>query len=221
MKVLLVDDHSLFLEGVRNFLLVNDIEVVGTAKNGVEALARIGVLQPELILMDVQMAECDGIEATRLIKAQYPHVKIVMLTASEDEDSLFSAIQAGAEGYLLKSMETEQFIGQLNRLKEGDMPLAPGLAKRLLQEFNSRRQTEDKNSTATEQQLSERQLTERQTQILQLLAEGLTYRVMAKRLVLKEVTIKYHIKEILTKLHLTNRTQLLMYASRMELNEDK
>lgn len=216
MKVLLVDDHTLFLEGIRNFLDVNDIEVVGTAKSGVEALNKIRMLQPNLILMDVQMAGCDGIEATRMIKAEYPDMKIVMLTASEDEDSLFAAIQAGAVGYLLKSMEPEQFIWQLNGLNEGDMPLAQGLAKRLLQEFNRRRQTENGNNAE-----SERQLTERQTEVLQLLTEGLTYRVMAQRLHLKESTIKYHIKEILTKLHLANRAQLLVYASRMVVNEDK
>ena len=216
MKVLLVDDHTLFLEGLRNFLKVNDINVVGTAKSGVEALAKIRTLQPDLILMDVQMVGCDGIEATRVIKAEYPDVKIVMLTASEDEDSLFAAIQAGAVGYLLKSMEGEHFLWQLNSLHEGDMPLAPCLAKRLLQSFTDRRQAQSANSAETEQHL-----TERQTEILQLLTEGLTYRVIAQRLDLKEATVKYHIKEILTKLHLTNRAQLLVFASRMGLNKDK
>jgi two-component system NarL family response regulator len=216
MKILLVDDHSLFLEGIRNFFDVNDIDVVGTAKSGAEALNKIESLRPTLILMDVQMAGCDGIEATRMIKAKYPDMKIVMLTASEDEDSLFAAIQAGAAGYLLKSMETEQFLWQLNSLNKGDMPLAPGLAKRLLQEFNRRRQSEAANSAETEQQL-----TERQTQILQLLTEGLTYRVIAQHLDLKEATIKYHIKEILSKLHLANRAQLLVYASQMGVNEEK
>ncbi len=216
MKVLLVDDHSLFLQGIRNFLDVNDIDVVGTAKSGIEALNQIELLGPNLILMDVQMAGCDGIQTTRMIKTKYPDMKIVMLTASEDGDSLFAAIQAGAVGYLLKNMEPEQFLRQLNSLNEGDMPLAPGLAKRLLQEFNRRRQTENENSVETEQQLTERQI-----EILQLLTEGLTYRLMAQRLDLKEATIKYHIREILAKLHLTNRAQLLVYASRMRLNEDK
>ena len=142
-------------------------------------------------------------------------MKIVMLTASEDGDSLFAAIQAGAVGYLLKNMEPKQFLWQLNSLHEGNMPLAPGLAKRILQEF-SRRQMENENNTEAEQQLTERQI-----EILQLLTEGLTYRVMAQRLALKEATVKYHIKEILTKLHLANRAQLLVYASRMRLNEDK
>ena len=143
-------------------------------------------------------------------------MKIVMLTASEDDDTIFAALQAGAVGYLLKNMEAEQFFWQLNSLNKGDMPLAPGLAKRLLQEFNHRRQVEAANSAATEPQL-----TARQTEILQLLTEGLTYRVIAQRLVLKEATVKYHIKEILTKLHLTNRAQLLVYASQMGLNKDQ
>lgn len=216
MKVLLVDDHTLFLEGIKNFLAVNDIEVVGTAKSGIEALSKIEMLRPTIILMDVQMAGCDGIEATRMIKTKYPDMKIVMLTASEEDDTIFAALQAGAVGYLLKNMESEQFLWQLNSLNTGDMPLAPGLAKRLLQEFNRRRQTENENSAETEQQL-----TQRQTEILQLLTEGLTYRLMAQRLDLKEATIKYHIREILTKLHLTNRAQLLMYASRMVINNDK
>lgn len=216
MKILLVDDHSLFLEGIRNFLNVNDIEVVGTAKSGAEALNKIDLLRPNLILMDVQMAECDGIEATRMIKRKYPDIKIVMLTASEDEDSFFAALQAGAVGYLLKSMDHEQFFWQLNSLNKGDMPLAPDLAKRLLHECNRRRQVEDAKSTE-----KKHQLTERQTEILQLLTEGLTYRVMAQRLALKEATVKYHIKEILTKLHLSNRAQLLVYASQMSLKAEK
>lgn len=214
MKILLVDDHSLFLEGIKNFLKVNDVEVVGIAKSGIEALSKIETLRPNLILMDVQMAGCDGIESTKMIKAKYPEMKIVMLTASEDEETLFAAIQAGAVGYLLKNMETEQFLWQLNSLNKGELLLAPGLAKHLLREFNRCRQLEAVNSDD-----GGRQLTERQTEILQMLTQGLTYRAIAQRLSLKEVTVKYHIKEILTKLHLSNRTQLLMYASRMDLDK--
>lgn len=215
MKVLLVDDHTLFVEGVRSFLAVHDINVVGTAQNGPDALRKIAALGPNLILMDVQMGDSDGIEATRLIKAQYPELKIVMLTASEDDDTLFAALQAGAEGYLLKNMDSEQFLLQLNSLNNGDMPLAPGLAKRLLQVFNRRPSAKPANCMAVEPQL-----TERQTEILQLLTEGLTYRTMAERLNLKEPTIKYHMKEILNKLHLANRAQLLIYASQRGLIED-
>lgn len=216
MKILLVDDHALFLEGIRNFLEANDINVVGTAKSGEEALTKVGMLKPELILMDVQMAECDGIETTRMIKRGYPEVKIVMLTASEDEDSLFAAMQAGAVGYLIKSMDPEQFLRQLFSLREGEVPLAPGLAKRLLGEFSRRRQAADELSDELEPEL-----TRRQTEVLQLLTEGRTYKEIAQRLDLKEVTVKYHVKEILSKLHLSNRAQLIAHASRLRLNGEK
>ncbi|CQR73251.1 Transcriptional regulatory protein DegU [Sporomusa ovata DSM 2662] len=216
MKILLVDDHALFLEGIRIFLEVNDINVIGTAKSGEEALTKVEVLKPELILMDVQMAECDGIETTRMIKREYPEMKIVMLTASEDEDSLFAAMQAGAVGYLIKSMDPEQFLRQLFSLREGEVPLAPGLAKRLLGEFSRRRQVADELSDE-----SEPELTRRQTEVLQLLTDGWTYKEIALRLDLKEVTVKYHVREILSKLHLSNRTQLIAHASRLRLNGKK
>lgn len=215
MKVLLVDDHPMFLEGIKNFLEVNDIEVVGTANCGAEALHKIGMAKPNLILMDVQMAESDGIDATRMIKEKYPDMEIVMFTASEDEDSLFAAMRAGASGYLLKSMEPDRFLRQLKGIEEGDLPLAPGLAKRFLQEFNRPRQKTEKHADV------QKTLTERQTEILQLLIEGLTYREMAEQLNLKETTVKYHIREILNKLQLSNRSQLLVYASRTGWNGDK
>lgn len=214
MKILLVDDHALFLEGIKNFLEANDIEVLGMAQSGEEALNKIGVLKPELILMDVQMAECDGIATTRLIKQKYPEVKVIMLTACEDEDSLFAAMQAGAVGYLIKSMEPKQFLQQLTSLQDGELPLAPGFAKRLLGEFTRRRQAEAEEEP-------ERQLTARQAEILQLLTEGLTYREIASRLELKVVTVKYHIKEIITKLHLANRAQLIAHATRLGLTGEK
>ncbi len=216
MKILLVDDHALFLEGIKNFLEVNDIEVLGTAQSSEEALTKTGILKPEIILMDVQMEECDGIATTRLIKQKYPEVKVVMLTACEDEDSLFAAMQAGAVGYLIKSMEPQQFLYQLTSLQDGELPLAPGFAKRLLGEFTRRRQT---GAEADEE--SEQQLTARQTEVLQLLTEGLTYREIAHRLELKVVTVKYHIKEIITKLHLSNRAQLIAHASRLGLTGEK
>ena len=138
-----------------------------------------------------------------------------MFTASEDEDSLFAAMRAGASGYLLKSMEPDRFLRQLKGIEEGNMPLAPGLAKRFLQEFNRPRQKTEKHADV------QKTLTERQTEILQLLIEGLTYREMAEQLNLKETTVKYHIREILNKLQLSNRSQLLVYASRTGWNGDK
>jgi DNA-binding NarL/FixJ family response regulator len=209
MKTLLVDDHVLFLEGLRNLLEASGIEVAGTAKNGAEALLKFEMLKPDIVLMDIQMFGCNGIQATQAIIKDYPEAKIIMLTAIEDEENLFAAIQAGAMGYLLKSMEPDQFIRQLAGVAAGEPPLAPGLAGRLLQEFSRRRYKEDENTGR-----DQRELTERQTQILKCLAEGLTYKEIAAHLNLKEVTVKYHIKEILNKLHLSNRTQLVAHVSR-------
>ena len=123
MRTLLVDDHALFLEGLKTFLIANGIQVVGTAKNGPEALVNFEMLKPDLVLMDLQMAQCDGIETTRMIKKEYPEANIVMLTACEDEESLFASIQAGASGYLLKGIEPEQFLEQLFGLARGETPL--------------------------------------------------------------------------------------------------
>ncbi len=110
MKVLLVDDHALFLEGIRNLLLARGIEVVGTAGDGLQALERARALRPDVILMDVQMPRCDGLAATRLIKAELPDVKIVMLTVSEEDENLFEAVKSGASGYLLKSLDAHDIF---------------------------------------------------------------------------------------------------------------
>lgn len=209
MKTLLVDDHALFLEGMRNLLTDNGFEVVATAKNGAEALMQFEMQQPELVLMDLQMAGMDGIETTRLLKNEYPDAKIVMLTAVEDDDSLFAAVRAGAEGYLLKDMEPEGFLRQLGRLADGDMPLAPGLAERLLREFRQNKKAEEAGG--------ERELTERQTELLRLITRGLTYKEIADQLNIKEVTVKYHVKEILAKLRLANKAQLMAHASKLGL----
>lgn len=209
MKTLLVDDHVLVLEGLRKFLAANGFAIVGTARNGADALSQFAALRPDLVLMDLQMPGLDGILTTRMIKEKYPETKIVILTAIEDDKSLLAAIQAGAEGYLLKDMEPENFISQLVGLSTGEMPLAPGLAGRLLRKLSRRQQKDDRPQP---------ELTERQAEILQLLAEGLTYKEIGTRLNLKEVTVRYHIKEILAKTQLTNKAQLLVHATRLGLD---
>ncbi|CUH94482.1 hypothetical protein P22_0548 [Propionispora sp. 2/2-37] len=215
MKTLLVDDQALVLEGLRNFLMANGIEVVGTARNGAEALNQFAMLKPDLILMDIQLEGYDGIQTTQMIKKEYPEVKIVMLTAKEDEESLFAAVQAGASGYLLKDMEPKSFIRQLTGLATGETPLAPGLVERMLREISRHKQSGGKISGA------QRELTDRQREVLDLLVEGLTYKEIASRLDLKEATVKYHVKEIIAKMHLTNRAQLIAHASRQGLTKDK
>jgi DNA-binding NarL/FixJ family response regulator len=212
MKILLVDDQALVLEGLRSFLTVKGHEVAGTARSGAEALMRYEMLRPDLVLMDIQMEGCDGIEATRLLKKQYPDAKIVMLTAIETDSNLIAAIQAGAEGYLLKDMEPEEFVRQLGAAAAGEMPFAPGLARRLLDKLSDR----PKKGAAGE----ERRLTERQSELLGLLAQGLAYKEIAGKLGLAVDTVRYHIREILAKTQLTNRAQLIANASRLMVRRE-
>ncbi|SMD16276.1 response regulator transcription factor [Sporomusa malonica] len=213
MKTLVVDDQALVLEGLRSFLEANGFAVVGTARNGAEALIKFEMLKPELVLMDIQMVGLDGIQATQMIKKDYPDAKIVMLTAIEDDDSLVAAIQAGAEGYLLKDMDPEDFIRQLTALASGEMPFAPGLARRLMRKLSCQGK-KDQTSLNREQM----ELTERQMALLQLLTQGLTYKEIGAQLGMKVATVRYHINEILAKTRLNNRGQLIAHVSRLGLN---
>ena len=125
MKVLLADDHALFLNGLRSLLALHGIEVVGTARNGLEAVEKTLQLRPDIVLMDIRMPECDGVDATRRIKASWPECKIVMLTTSDQEPDLLDAIQCGACGYLLKSLETEPFLTYLHGVEHGEAAISP------------------------------------------------------------------------------------------------
>ncbi len=214
MKVLLVDDHPLFLDGLKNLLTTRGIEVVGTACDGLEALEKARVLRPELILMDIQMPRLNGLAATRLIKKEQPHVKIVMLTISENDDDLFEAIKSGAYGYLLKAEESEKFFELLSGLVRGEVPLSAGLAGRVLKEFAR----QGWKSGSLEQAVKkEETLTPRQIEVLALIAQGLTYKEVGAKLFLTEHTIKYHMGEIIERLQLENRRQVVEYARRMKL----
>jgi two-component system NarL family response regulator len=211
MKVLLVDDHPLFLEGLQNLLATRGIEVVGTANDGLEALEKARALRPEVILMDIQMPRCDGLAATRLIKAEMPEVKIVMLTVSEEDEDLFEAIKSGASGYLLKSLDAGKFFDLLSGLRRGEAPLSPGLAAKILDEF-ARHPPAGSETCGRGQELTSRQM-----EVLTLVAQGMTYKEVGAALHLSERTIKYHMGEILNRLHLENRAQVIAYAARMGL----
>ena len=210
MKVLLVDDHPLFMEGLQNLLGAMGIEVVGAAKNGLEAFEKAGTLRPEVILMDVRMPGCNGLEATRLIKAKFPEIRIVMLTASEADEDLFEAVKSGASGYLLKNLNAEELFGMLEALEQGEAPLSPGLAARVLKEFN-------RGEILGKEQEEDQILTERQMEVLSLVAQGKTYKEVAESLYVTERTVKYHMGKILEKLHMRNRAQVIAYASHMGL----
>jgi two-component system NarL family response regulator len=209
MKLLLVDDHSLFLQSLKMLLSTRGYEVAGTASNGTEALKQARLLSPDLILMDIEMPGCDGLTATRLIKAEMPQIKIVMLTVSATDENLFEAIRSGASGYLLKSQSADRFLEMVAQIERDGVALPPELAARLLEEFARQAQHVEQPAQETPTDLSARQL-----EILTMIAQGQTYAQAAEALHLSEATIRYHMGQILERLHLRNRTQVIAYAAR-------
>ncbi len=212
MRVLLADDHALFRAGIASLLTAWGFEVVGEASDGLEALERTRQLRPELVLMDIRMRGCNGLEATRLIKAEMPEVKIVMVTVSDEEEDLFEAIKSGAEGYLLKDMSEEEFARTLTGVSKGETALSGGLAAKILEEFARVSQGEQPETAANQTGLTDREL-----EVLQLVAEGARNREIGERLFISENTVNFHVKNILAKLHLRNRAQAVAYAIRTGL----
>ncbi|MCL4835433.1 MAG: response regulator [Caldilineaceae bacterium] len=195
LRVLLVDDQPIFLEGLHNLLTAYGLHIVGMAHDGLEAQALARTLRPDVIVMDIHMPVCDGIEATRRIKADFPETQIVMLSVSAEDETLFDALKAGASGYLLKSMQAADFFLLISGLAEGIPPLAPELAAKVLAEFQSRLQTE-----AT--------LSDEQSRILRRVAQGRTYLQIGLELSLSERTVRRYMKEIMQILHVGNRAEV-------------
>lgn len=232
---MLVDDHPLFVEGLQYLLETNNIKVAGIANNGHEALKKARSLKPDIILMDIMMPECGGLEALKLIKAEMPEIKVVMLTTSEEDEDLFEAIKSGASGYLLKSLNAAELLDMIANLKSGGAALSPGLAARLLKEFSRSRndsndmaitdtEVAEDNANQVEKKAGEEaegiDLTERQLDVLRQVAGGKTYKEIGEALGLSERTVKYHMGRIIELLHLENRAQVIAYASRMGLTDD-
>jgi len=217
MKVLLVDDSHLFLEGLESLLTSLGIEVVGTASDGLEALDSVRNLRPDVILMDIDMPRCNGLTATRLIHAELPEIKIVMLSISDQDEDLFEALKSGASGYLLKSLSAQELRDLLGELELEEPPLSAGLASKILHEFARQSQPGDK--AAGNEALDK--LTARQQQVLILLTQGLTYQEIGAALHLSERTIKYHVQQIISQLHLQNRAQVIAYAARLGLGQPR
>ncbi len=219
MKILLVDNSALFLEGLESLLRARDIEVIGTANDGLQALERACTLHPDVILMDIDMPRCNGLTATRLIKAELPEIDIVMLTVSDEDHDLFEAIKSGAAGYLLKDLNAQQLFSLLEELKRGEPPFSPGLAAKILAEFarqprvsatSDKAQNEDKDRTLND-------LTSRQREVLMLITEGLTYQEISDALHISAHTVKYHLRQVMDRLHLENRAQVIAFAARAGL----
>jgi DNA-binding NarL/FixJ family response regulator len=218
MRVLLADDHGLFVEGLTNLLRASGYVVVGAARHGLEALQLARSLHPDAILMDIRMPGLDGLSATRLIQAEMPEIKIVMLTTSAEDADLFEAIKCGASGYLLKNLEPNQLFDYLAGLGRGEAPLSRELSARVLREFARQAGALDAGAAAgLPGEPSGPELTPREREILILVSEGLSYKEVGAALHLSESTIKYHMGEILQRLHLKNREQVVAYALRSGL----
>jgi DNA-binding NarL/FixJ family response regulator len=212
MRVVIADDHALFRDGLRSLLEAREIDVVGEARNGREAVAEARAQLPDIVLMDLTMPEMGGLEATRLISAELPDVNVVVLTASEEDADLFEAIKSGAEGFLPKNLEAGTLFALLEGVMQGQPALTPGLARKLLHEFAQ------PATKPTERPVEG--LTDREREVLELLVQGVTSnRDLADRLYVSENTIKYHLRNILNKLHLQNRAQVIAYALRHGLVE--
>ncbi|HEX8255511.1 MAG TPA: response regulator transcription factor [Thermoanaerobaculia bacterium] len=210
MRILIADDHSLFRDGLRSLLQAQGHEVVGEAKNGREAVELARTLDPDVVLMDLQMPELDGIGATKAIVGAMPEMKVVILTASEEESKLFDAIKSGAQGYLLKNLEAEEFFELLEGAQRGEPALTPNLARKLLQEF-----AKPAAPVAPAVEEDQDALTAREREVLELMVEGVTSnRKLARQLNVSENTVKFHVRNILDKLRLHNRAEVVGYALR-------
>ncbi|ULL17938.1 DNA-binding response regulator [Paenibacillus sp. H1-7] len=212
-RVLIADDHPLARRAVRTLLEGEEgFEIIGEADNGEQAFAKCREMSPDLVLMDIQMPGMTGLEATRKIKQLHPHIKIVMLTVSDDVADLFTAIQNGAQGYLLKNMDPDDWIDYLRGLLDDNSDIARQMADRLFHQFRS-------VPAQAVEETKPHVLSAREGEILTCVASGQSNRQIAEQLMITENTVKNHIKNILSKLSLDNRVQLTAYAIRHGLTQ--
>jgi two-component system, NarL family, response regulator LiaR len=205
IRVLVVDDHAIIRRGIRAVLeLVPDIDLVGEAENGTQAVELEKELNPDVILMDLMMPEMDGIASIKEIKKQRPSARILVLTNFAGEEMIFPAIKSGAVGYHLKDSSPETLIEAIRQVDQGVASLHPGIAKKVLDELHN----------AGKQRLSDEPLTQREAEVLRRIAQGHENREIAEQLVISEATVRTHVSNILGKLHLASRTQAALYALR-------
>lgn len=205
IRVLIVDDHAVVRRGLRTFLeLQDEIEVVGEAADGDEAVAAVEELAPDVVLMDLVMPRVDGIEAIRQVRERRPATRVIALTSFLDDDKLFPAVRAGAAGYLLKDVQPQELVAGIRTVHGGESLLHPAAAARLMAEVASEDGRTDPSSL----------LTPREREVLVLIARGLPNKVIARDLGVSEKTVKTHVSNLLGKLGLTDRTQAALYAVR-------
>ena len=211
IRILLADDHTLFRRGIRTMLeQVPDVEVVGEAASGQEAIALAHELVPDVILMDIKMPAVSGIEATRRILQENPHIGIILVTMYDDPESAFAGMRAGARGYVLKEAEPDELLRAVEAAQRGEVMLCPIIAEKVLEHFRS-------GLLPKQPGLPYDALSQRELEVLQHAAEGLSNKQIAERLVISEKTVKNHVANIFSKLHVNDRTQAVLYALRQGL----
>ena len=210
LRVIIADDQALVRSGFASLLTAHDIEVVGEAGSGPEAVALAHRVRPDIVLMDIKMPDGDGIEATQRIRAEMPGVKVVMVTAFDDDDGLVDAMRYGAAGYVLKNVKAEDFISLLSRVMQGEVVVSPWIASRIVKELLNDRERLRGRSRQGE-------LTKREKEVLSLVASGGSNKDIASSLSVSDNTVKYHLRNIMEKLELKNRAQLGVYAARKGL----
>jgi DNA-binding NarL/FixJ family response regulator len=208
IKILIVDDHSLFRRGIADVLSSStDLEVVGEAVDGLDGIEKARQLKPDVILMDLNMPNCTGLEAIQALQVEIPEINVLILTVSEMEEDLFASIKYGAKGYLLKNAEPDELIQAISHVAKGESIILPLMATKLLTEFQNlssgKKKKHDEDKTG---------LSPREKEVLQLVAKGATNREMADSLFISENTVKTHLQNIMEKLHLANRSQAAAYA---------
>ena len=209
IKVLVVDDHALFRRGITAVLANREnLEVVGEASDGLEAIEKAEAIVPDIIVMDLNMPHCSGLEATQALQAKMPQVNILVLTVSDNEADLFAAVKFGAKGYILKNTDPEELVQAILHIAQGGVIVSPIMATKLLTEFQGL-EAEGKREAI---QKTESNLSPREGEVLQLVAQGATNKQIADSLFISENTVKTHLRNIMEKLHLANRSQAAAYA---------
>ena len=212
IRILLVDDQTLIRQGIRLLLAGEpDLEVVGEAGNGRQALEMVSSLKPDVILMDVRMPEMDGVNATREISARFPSCAVIILTTFDDDETIFEGLRAGARGYLLKDINADEMTAAIRTVATGGALIQPSITRKVLAEFTRLTSPLSQPGSSSSQILIE-PLTEREMEVLRLLAEGLSNKEIAGRLVITEGTVKNHVSNLIAKLNVRDRTQAILKA---------
>jgi len=212
IRVLIVDDHAMVRQGLRTFLTLSEgIEVVGEAANGLEAVEQVRQQQPDIVLMDLVMPDMDGIEATRRIRELSPDTQVLTLTSFIEDEKVFAAIEAGALGYLLKDVSPDHLVEAIKAAHRGEAQLHPEVTKKLMRQVTAKAKPQETVPSQPGETGSE-DLTERELEVLRLIASGMNNREIAQALTIAEKTVKTHVSNILSKLHLADRTQAAIYA---------